>query len=103
MARANGALIVLHFGWAFLVQYGMGLILEQWPAIERTLPLNRVSDSVQHSSAGRPGLVHRTLAQKSNWKSEVALKRKSTDQSRSVRDVIPRAEMVILETDQEVE
>ncbi|MCP1748241.1 MFS transporter [Bradyrhizobium japonicum] len=30
--RANGALNVLHFGWAFLAQCGTGLILEQWPA-----------------------------------------------------------------------
>ena len=29
-ARANGSLNVLHFGWAFVVQYGTGLILEQW-------------------------------------------------------------------------
>ncbi|MCP3394947.1 MFS transporter [Bradyrhizobium sp. CCGB12] len=29
--RANGALNVLHFGWAFLAQYATGLILEQWP------------------------------------------------------------------------
>ncbi|MFB9264020.1 MFS transporter [Bradyrhizobium erythrophlei] len=28
--RANGALNVLHFGWAFLAQFGTGLILEQW-------------------------------------------------------------------------
>ena len=28
--RANGALNVLHFGWAFLAQYATGLILEQW-------------------------------------------------------------------------
>ncbi|MGW1419885.1 MFS transporter [Bradyrhizobium manausense] len=28
--RANGALNVLHFGWAFVAQYGTGLILEQW-------------------------------------------------------------------------
>ncbi|HJP67847.1 MAG TPA: hypothetical protein VJ846_03010, partial [Sphingomicrobium sp.] len=26
----NGSLNVLHFGWAFVVQYGTGLILEQW-------------------------------------------------------------------------
>jgi MFS family permease len=31
-ARANGSLNVLHFGWAFVVQYGTGLILEQWTA-----------------------------------------------------------------------
>lgn len=29
--RANGALNVLHFGWAFLTQYVTGLVLEQWP------------------------------------------------------------------------
>jgi MFS family permease len=28
--RANGALNVLHFGWAFVAQYATGLILEQW-------------------------------------------------------------------------
>ncbi|WP_027532604.1 MFS transporter [Bradyrhizobium sp. WSM3983] len=28
--RANGALNVLHFGWAFLAQSATGLILEQW-------------------------------------------------------------------------
>lgn len=28
--RANGALNVLHFGWAFLAQYATGLILDQW-------------------------------------------------------------------------
>lgn len=28
--RANGALNVLHFGWAFLTQYATGLILQQW-------------------------------------------------------------------------
>ncbi|RTE91016.1 MULTISPECIES: MFS transporter [Bradyrhizobium] len=32
--RANGALNVLHFGWAFLAQYATGLILEQWPTNE---------------------------------------------------------------------
>jgi sugar phosphate permease len=29
-ARANGALNLLHFGWAFVVQYGIGLIVNQW-------------------------------------------------------------------------
>lgn len=32
--RANGALNVLHFGWAFLAQFGTGLILEQWATVE---------------------------------------------------------------------
>lgn len=28
--RANGALNVLHLGWAFVLQYATGLVLEQW-------------------------------------------------------------------------
>jgi hypothetical protein len=32
--RANGALNVLHFGWAFLAQYGTGLILDQWSTVD---------------------------------------------------------------------
>jgi hypothetical protein len=31
VARANGGLNVLQFGWAFIMQYGTGLILERWP------------------------------------------------------------------------
>ncbi|MET4328606.1 hypothetical protein ABIB80_004441 [Bradyrhizobium sp. i1.15.2] len=38
-----------------------------------------------------------------NWKSQIALERKSTDQSRSVHVVFPSTGMVILETDQDVE
>lgn len=37
--RANGALNVLHFGWAFLAQYGTGLILEQWPTEDGHRPI----------------------------------------------------------------
>jgi predicted MFS family arabinose efflux permease len=29
-ARANGALNLSHFGWAFVVQYGIGLVVGQW-------------------------------------------------------------------------
>lgn len=32
VGRANGALNVLHFGWAFLAQYATGLIVAQWSA-----------------------------------------------------------------------
>ncbi|MDA9451125.1 MFS transporter [Bradyrhizobium sp. CCBAU 21360] len=37
--RANGALNVLHFGWAFLAQYVTGLILEQWSANDGHRPI----------------------------------------------------------------
>ncbi|WP_375778616.1 MFS transporter [Bradyrhizobium sp. ma5] len=32
--RANGALNVLHFGCAFLAQYGTGLVLDQWSTVD---------------------------------------------------------------------
>ncbi len=38
-ARANGALNLLHFGWAFLVQYGIGLIVSQWTPQDGHYPL----------------------------------------------------------------
>lgn len=37
-ARANGALNLLHFGWAFVVQYGTGLILDKWSPHEGHYP-----------------------------------------------------------------
>ncbi|MBW5439242.1 MFS transporter [Bradyrhizobium canariense] len=39
VARANGGLNVLQFGWAFVVQYVTGLILEQWPLEAGHYPL----------------------------------------------------------------
>lgn len=36
--RANGALNVFHLGWAFIVQYGIGLILAQWRREEGHYP-----------------------------------------------------------------
>lgn len=38
-ARANGALNLLHFGWAFLFQYGTGLVIEQWPPQDGHYPI----------------------------------------------------------------
>lgn len=38
VARANGALNLFHFGWAFIVQYGIGLVVQQWPAQEGHYP-----------------------------------------------------------------
>jgi hypothetical protein len=38
-ARANGALNLLHFGWAFMTQYGIGLVVGQWPSQERHYPV----------------------------------------------------------------
>jgi MFS family permease len=37
-ARANGALNLLHFGWAFLVQYGIGLIIGRWAPTDGHYP-----------------------------------------------------------------
>jgi predicted MFS family arabinose efflux permease len=39
-ARANGALNLLHFGWAFAVQYGVGLIVNQWTPQDGHYPID---------------------------------------------------------------
>jgi predicted MFS family arabinose efflux permease len=39
-ARANGALNLLHFGWAFAVQYGVGLIVNQWSPQDGHYPID---------------------------------------------------------------
>jgi sugar phosphate permease len=38
-ARANGALNLFHFGYAFTIQYGIGLVVEQWPSQEGHYPV----------------------------------------------------------------
>ena len=38
-ARANGALNLLHFGCAFTMQYGIGLVVEQWPSQDGHYPV----------------------------------------------------------------
>ncbi|MGL3104747.1 MFS transporter [Bradyrhizobium sp. BR 1432] len=37
--RANAGLNVLHFGWCFIVQYGTGLILDQWAVHDGHYPI----------------------------------------------------------------
>jgi MFS family permease len=37
-ARSNSALNVLHFGWAFAIQYGIGFVIGQWPTQEGHYP-----------------------------------------------------------------
>lgn len=38
-ARANSALNLLHFGWAFTIQYGIGLVVGQWPSPDGHYPV----------------------------------------------------------------
>ena len=38
-ARANGALNLLHFGWAFTIQYGIGLVVGEWPSQDGHYPV----------------------------------------------------------------
>jgi MFS family permease len=46
-ARANGTLNLLHFGWAFVVQYGIGLIVGQWAPQDGHYPV-----AAYHSAFG---------------------------------------------------
>jgi MFS family permease len=36
--RANAVLNTLHFGWAFMLQYAIGLVLQQWPSQDGHYP-----------------------------------------------------------------
>lgn len=38
-ARANGTLNLVHFGWAFVVQYGIGLVVGQWAPLDGHYPV----------------------------------------------------------------
>jgi hypothetical protein len=38
-ARSNGALNLLHFGWAFTIQYGIGFVVGQWPSRDGHYPV----------------------------------------------------------------
>jgi MFS family permease len=38
-ARASGALNLFHFGWAFLVQYGIGIVVGQWSPQDGHYPI----------------------------------------------------------------
>ncbi|WP_275172980.1 hypothetical protein [Bradyrhizobium sp. CSS354] len=88
------------------MQYGTGLILEQWPEKDGHYP------SIAYQTAFSINVLLQLAAlvrfidpwlKELNWKSQIALERKSTDQSRSVYVVFPSTGMVILETDQDVE
>jgi MFS family permease len=37
--RANAVLNTLHFGWAFVLQYAIGLVLQQWPSHDGHYPI----------------------------------------------------------------
>ena len=55
-ARSNGALNVLHFGWAFTIQYGIGYVVGQWPSQEGHYPV------VAYQTALGLGLVFQVAA-----------------------------------------
>jgi hypothetical protein len=38
-ARGNGALNLLHFGWAFTIQYGFGFVVGLWPSQQGHYPV----------------------------------------------------------------
>jgi sugar phosphate permease len=55
-ARSNGALNLLHFGWAFTIQYGIGFVVGQWPSQEGHYPV------VAYQTAFGLGLVFQAAA-----------------------------------------
>jgi hypothetical protein len=55
-ARSNGALNLLHFGWAFMIQYGIGFVVGRWPSQEGHYPV------VAYQTALGLGLVFQAAA-----------------------------------------
>jgi hypothetical protein len=55
-ARSNGALNLVHFGWAFTIQYGIGFVVGQWPSQEGHYPV------VAYQTALGLGLVFQAAA-----------------------------------------
>jgi len=55
-ARANGALNLLHFGWAFAAQYGIGLVIGHW------LPQDGHYPVVAYQTAFSLGLAFQIVA-----------------------------------------
>jgi MFS family permease len=55
-ARANGALNVFHFSWAFVMQYGIGLIVAAWASEQGHYPMTA------YQTAFTAGLVFQTAA-----------------------------------------
>ncbi len=107
VARANGGLNVLHFGWAFIVQYGTGLILEQWPQQEGHYPAlayqTAFSIIVVLQLAALAWFVAPWLLRSLNWKASASIARKRMGDASPVEPAIPPAEISILEADETVE
>ncbi|MCK1571223.1 hypothetical protein [Bradyrhizobium sp. 174] len=51
--RANAGFNVLHFGWCFVVQYGTGLILDQWSVQDGHYPAIAYQVAFASSSGSR--------------------------------------------------
>ncbi|OSI68533.1 arabinose ABC transporter permease [Bradyrhizobium canariense] len=103
VARANGGLNVLQFGSAFIVQYGTGLILDQWPLQDGHYPL------VAYQAAFGANVLMQLAALA--WFAVPWLRgRKGKDRASATRRprgrwslvevIVPPAEDAILETDE---
>ncbi|MET4358724.1 MFS family permease [Bradyrhizobium sp. RT9b] len=107
VARANGGLNVLQFGWAFVVQYGTGLILEQWPLEAGHYPLTAyqaafgVNVLLQVAALVWFAAVPRLERRKR--KAGASVTRQPAEGWNSVEAVIPPVELAILESDDHVE
>ncbi|MGY4430901.1 MFS family permease [Bradyrhizobium sp. F1.13.1] len=107
VARANGGLNVLQFGWAFVVQYGTGLILEQWPLEAGHYPLMAyqtafgVNVLLQLAALVWFAAVPRLARRKRMASASVT--RQPAGGWNSVEVVIPPAELAIEEADDHAE
>ncbi len=107
VARANGGLNVLHFGWAFIVQYGIGLILERWPAQDGHYPAlayqTAFSVIVVLQLAALLWFIGPWLLRPLIWNTGTSIARGRTGKVRSAQSAVPPTEISILEANESVE
>ena len=105
-ARANGALNLLHFGWAFVVQCGIGMILAQWSPQAGHYPVEAYQSAFAASFAfqaialiwfGSPWL--RALS----GQLQIFFSRSNEDVDRAAGLVIEPAGATVLEADEAAE
>lgn len=103
VARANGGLNVLQFGWAFVAQYGTGLILEHWPLEAGHFPLIAYQIAFGVNAlpqlAALAWLVVPWLAGQEG-KSAAWVGRQRAGDSSLVEAAVPPAEIAMLEADE---
>lgn len=105
-ARANGCLNVFHFGWAFVVQYGTGLILQQWSAQDGHYPAMAYQAAFALNAALQTVALVWFIApwlRSLSWRVAKSFFHEPANHRGLVEPVIPLTEIATLQTQEGVE